>query len=310
MPFRERTWNVTSERARGDAEGASRLLRAHAFISRTCLPSLLLYFVSRRLSRHTTTMIPPLSIRLSTNVVRVARSYAGASPRCIHKTSYALQGGTEQPGRDPRLSQGSVGMHKNLHRGDVQDQAARAGQSNADKSPLDAASERRGMKANFDGYSGNPEGVGFADQVGGASAMGGSGGQRVGEGSHGEEEATPPGFFDTMKSALGFETTSVEVKQNRGGGEGVTGTGTFWGLKGEQKRNKRAFHTSARTAAGVDRTTTGQAPNASRQSKDSTYSEQNEHLEHREDTDSLRGAMQLRVQVCHHMRYVLTIVSL
>lgn len=234
-------------------------------------------------------MIPTRFVRFTANVARVARPCAGASPRHIHSTS-ALQGGAKQPGKDPRLSQGDVGTHKNLHRGDVQDQAARAGQSNSDKTPLDAASNERGKQATRDGYSGNPEGVGFAEQVGSASSTGSSGGQSAAEGSHGKEDATPPGFLDSVKSALGFETTSGEVKQNRGGGEGVTGTGTFGGLKGEQKQNKRAFHTSARAAAGGDRTTTGQAPDASRQPKDRTYSEQNEHLKHREDVDPSRAS--------------------
>lgn len=149
------------------------------------------------------------------------------------------------------------------------------------------------MKASHEGLSGNPEGVGFAEQVGGASATdshSASGGQNAAaaECMHGKQEATPPGFLDSMKSALAFETTSGEVKQNRGGGEGVTGTGTFGGLKGEQRQQKRALHTSAptRMATGGDRTTTGQAPESSRQPRDRTHSEQNEHLKHREETGS------------------------
>lgn len=104
------------------------------------------------------------------------------------------------------------------------------------------------------------------------------------KGMHGTEDATPPGFFNAVKSALAFEMTSGELKQNRGGGEGVTGAGTVGALKGEQKQHKRAFYTSAPT--GGDRTTTGQAPDASRHPRDHTYSEQNEHLKHHDETDT------------------------
>ncbi|KAH9833845.1 uncharacterized protein C8Q71DRAFT_673650, partial [Rhodofomes roseus] len=232
-------------------------------------------------------------LRLSANPSLVARPYAGASARYLHSTSIARTGGTEAPGRDPRLSQGTVRKEENLHPGDPQDQAARSGQSNADKSPLDAASKQRGKQATREGLSGNAEGVGFAEQVGSASSSGSGGSRNAAEGAGGKEEATPPGFLDAVKSTLGFKTTSGEVKQNRDGGEGVTGTGTFAGLKGEQKQHKnagRGFHTSARAAMAGDKTTTGQAPEASRQPKDRTYAEQNEHLKHREETDSSRAS--------------------
>lgn len=181
----------------------------------------------------------------------------------------------------------------NLHPGDVHDQAARSGQASADKSPLDAASAEKGKKASREDLRGNPEGVGFAEQVGSASATASGGGHNSGEGVKGREEATPPGFLDSVKSVLGFKTTSGEVKQNRGGGEGVTGTGTFAGLKDDQKQNKnagRGFHTSARVAVPADRTTTGQAPDASRQPVGRTHGEQNEHLKHREENEADRAA--------------------
>jgi len=231
-------------------------------------------------------MISPRIVRLSANRALVARPYAGTSARYLHSTAAARTGGTDAPGRDPQLSQGTVRKEDNLHPGDVQDQAARSGQSSANKSPLDAASGAKGKKASQEGLSGNQEGVGFAEQVGGASS---SGQRNAGEGAGGKEEATPPGFLDAVKSTLGFKTTSGEVKQNRDGGEGVTGTGTFGGLKGEQKQNKhagRGFHTSARAAMATDTTTTGQAPGASRQPKDRTYADQNEHLNHREADSS------------------------
>ncbi|TFY73967.1 hypothetical protein EWM64_g10045, partial [Hericium alpestre] len=68
----------------------------------------------------------------------------------------------------------------------------------------------------------NPEGVGFADQVGGQSA-------RKGEGSSEgrNEDATAPSLLGKIKQALGIGTSAGEVKQNRGAGGGVTGTGTF-----------------------------------------------------------------------------------
>ncbi|CCL99485.1 uncharacterized protein FIBRA_01503 [Fibroporia radiculosa] len=220
-------------------------------------------------------MISSCIIRLRPFIV--AKSVTTSSIRCLHSTALA----NVQHGHDSSLSQGNVSKADSLHPGDVHDQAARSGQASKEKAPLDAASPESGKKASRAGLSGNPEGVGFAEQVGSASSTA-NGGPRASEGMTGSEESTPPGCLDSMKSKLGFQTTSGEVKQNRGRGEGVTGTGSFSGLK--ENKGQRKFHTSAMTC--MPERTKGQAPEASRQPKDRTYSDQNEHLEHRSDTDA------------------------
>lgn len=153
------------------------------------------------------------------------------------------------------------------------DQSRRSGHTARDKSnsgPLDAASPEKGKKASQDGLTGNPEGVGFADQVGSQTSSKSS----SGEGSNGHENITPPSFADAIKEKLGFGTTAGEAKQNRGGGKGVTGAGqpTF-------DSGKRTMHTSAVRMADK---TQGQAPASSRQPRESTYGQQNEHLKHKE----------------------------
>ncbi|KZT06461.1 uncharacterized protein LAESUDRAFT_700258 [Laetiporus sulphureus 93-53] len=219
-------------------------------------------------------MISARFIRLSQPPVLVARPLAVASSaRFLHISSVVA-------GHDPSLQQGTVSKQENYHPGDPHDQAARAGQSKSDKTPLDAASQEPGKKASREGLSGNPEGVGFAEQVGSASTFA-SDGASAEEGKGGQEESTPPGFFDAVKSKLGFQTTSGEVKQNRGGGEGVTGTGTFARLK--ENEHRRGLHTSA--VARMADPTKGQAPDASRQPKDRTYADQNDHLKHRSQSD-------------------------
>lgn len=171
-------------------------------------------------------------------------------------------------------------------KGDVHDQAQHAGFSAKDprkSSPTDAANFEKGKKAPHD-LTGNKEGLGFAEQVGSQSATASSGqfGSRlrkpeIAEGYSGEENITPPSFTDAVKSKLGFKTTAGEDKQNRGGGVGVTGTGQV-----TVDRGKRTFHTSV--ASWMADGTKGQAPEASRQPKDSTYSEQNAHLKHKESS--------------------------
>jgi len=153
-------------------------------------------------------------------------------------------------------------------------QAVKSGKSNADKSTVDAASSSQGKQASKDA-SGNPEKVGFAEQVGSAS---GDRANKKWEGKSGSEEATPPGYLDAIKSALGFKTTSGEVKQNRGGGVGVGGTGTF----GQSPpKGGRGLHNSSVRWDGAR--TQGTAPQSSRQPKDeSVGGEQNAHLKHKD----------------------------
>ncbi|KAI0782585.1 hypothetical protein C8Q75DRAFT_795841 [Abortiporus biennis] len=149
--------------------------------------------------------------------------------------------------------------------------------------PLDAASLSKGQKASHDGLTGNPEGVGFVDQVGSQSASSNKRDRAATfEGLTGDENITPPSFTDALKSKLGFKTTAGEDKQNRGGGEGVTGTGIPRFDSG-----KRLFSTSA--IARGDHTTTGEAPNASRQPKERTFGEQNSHLKHRSSSTGVNS---------------------
>ncbi|TBU45182.1 hypothetical protein BD309DRAFT_890956 [Dichomitus squalens] len=205
------------------------------------------------------------------------------SSRLIHITSAAA---IETPsGRDPRLSQGSVSKTKHEHPGDPHDQSARSGQrtrgQTQSSSPYDAANPTSDKKTDRSGLSGNTEGVGFAEQVGSASAtsFGQTGEARpgAGEGKGGREESTPPGLFATLKSKLGLSTSADEVKQNRGGGVGVTGTGALPFEKKPQE-GRRPYHTSA---ALFTEPTVGQAPEASRQPKERTNGEQNAHLQHK-----------------------------
>ncbi|KAI0751177.1 hypothetical protein C8Q80DRAFT_1268457 [Daedaleopsis nitida] len=216
------------------------------------------------------------------NAIRASRTIPPVS-RLFHASSVTAAKG------DHRLSQGSVSKPDHKHPGDPHDQAARRGQDIGHgqqhaSSPYDAASRTNDKKADFSGHSGNQEGVGFADQVGSASATADKGQSQSspGEGKGAEEESTPPGLMAAIKSKLGFGTTSGEAKQNRGGGVGVTGTGALPFEKTPQE-GRRPYHT---TAARASSRTQGQAPEDSRQPHDRTYGEQNAHLKHKSSTTS------------------------
>ena len=180
-----------------------------------------------------------------------------------------------QQGKDPQLSQGNVAKPSHSHPYDPQDQAARAAraaQAEGQTAPYDAATSRSQMKAERGDVSGNPESVGFAEQVGSQSPYT----KRGEQGQHGstgrQEDTTPPGLFSTIKKNLGLGTTTGQAKQNRDGGKGVTGTGT-------PRSEHRMLHTS--TAAYMADPMKGLAPQESRQPKDSTYGDQNTHLTHK-----------------------------
>lgn len=169
----------------------------------------------------------------------------------------------------------SVRFYNPDQKGDPLDQAHRAGHAASDPrnaSPVDAASPDKGKKAPHD-LRGNREGLGFAEQVGSASTSAHHDQHRAAaaEGHTGAERVTPPSLKDAVKKALGMETSAGEDKQNRGGGVGVTGTGQLPG-------GRRSFHSAPVRRADPTR---GQAPEASRQRKDSTHGEQNEHLKHK-----------------------------
>ena len=216
---------------------------------------------------------------------------AFVSSRLLHASSVvASVAQTQASGKDPRLSQGTSSKPAHSHPGDPHDQAARRGQSigqgqGQPSTPYDAAAPQHDMKTDRSGLSGNQEGVGFAEQVGSASPSGSKSDPirpSPGEGKGGQEESTPPGLFASVKSKLGMNTTSGEVKQNRGGGVGVTGTGALPFEKKPQE-GRRPYHTSAVRCAAPTR---GQAPEASKQPKEHTHSEQNPHLKHKRTQDS------------------------
>ncbi|KAI0329623.1 hypothetical protein GY45DRAFT_1279411 [Cubamyces sp. BRFM 1775] len=209
--------------------------------------------------------------------------------RLLHAS--AVNASKTPPGKDPRLSQGTVSQEGHRHPKDVHDQAARSGQDVAQgkqsAGPYDAASRTGDQKTDRSGLSGNQEGVGFAEQVGSATGTGKKGHPSAseGEGMGGQEESTPPGFIASVKSKLGLGTSTGEAKQNRGGGVGVTGTGAL-PFEKKPEEGRRPFHTSARRDADP---TVGQAPEASRQPKESTNADQNPHLKHKSAESAKRS---------------------
>lgn len=156
--------------------------------------------------------------------IRSSLSPFKAQQRLLSSTSACFSQGRG----DPSISQGHVTEPNQRHAQDTQSQSARAG--------FQARTKPGGPSALFDAAN-----AGVADA------------ERPGEGEHGEmgkeEDAKAPGVFPWLKQALGFGTTTDEVKQNRGGGQGVTGTGS--------RSARRGLHTSAILNLGVDETHDG-----------------------------------------------------
>jgi hypothetical protein len=134
------------------------------------------------------------------------------------------------------LSQGHAaldrGTPKQQHPQDENAKYVKSGTSQAEKSRLDASNRESGDKhASREGLTGNEEGVGFQDQVGGAA-----GDRKNPEGGKGGgEEARSPSIIGAVKQALGLEWKSGDVKRNPGGAQGGSGTGG----------PRRGFHTSS-----------------------------------------------------------------
>ncbi|EPQ58865.1 hypothetical protein GLOTRDRAFT_125184 [Gloeophyllum trabeum ATCC 11539] len=194
------------------------------------------------------------------------------SSRLVHTTA-RLRAATSG-GKDPSVSQGHAVFDSNQSPQDTQSQHARAGlAASGGASGQDAAThDGRAQQAPHKGeFAGNQEGVGMQEQIGGKSAQGAG---APGEGKGGQEEASPPGWFAAAKSKLGLGTSAGEVKQNRGGGEGVTGTGT-----GQRQVGPRGLHTSA---VSLTQGTRKAEPDGSRQPKDEHVAgEQSPHLTHK-----------------------------
>ncbi|OBZ70355.1 hypothetical protein A0H81_09821 [Grifola frondosa] len=151
---------------------------------------------------------------MSLNILRISRATRIHSTpmRLIHSTPFA----------DPILSQGSSSNASHNSPRDPHGQFTRSGQQSGDKTPLDAALSHPGKKAARDELSGNPEGVGFAEQVGSQSATANKQTSDQVEGVGENKESTAPGFMDAIKSKLGLGAPSGEAKQNRRGGVTTT----------------------------------------------------------------------------------------
>jgi len=197
--------------------------------------------------------------------------------RLLHTTTRVSASRTSG-GQDPSVSQGHAVFDNNQSPQDVQSQQVRSGLSESNSQGPDAASRSgRAQQAPDKGKSsGNPEGVGMQEQIGGKSAAG-SGGTK-----DGEEEASPPGFFAALKSKVGLSTSSGEVKQNRSHGEGVTGSGT-----GPRQVGRRGLHISAvRLSPEISKA----EPEGSRTPKDPHVAgEQSAHLTHKKAGESDHG---------------------
>lgn len=202
-----------------------------------------------------TSYFNPAAVALATNVR--FKSHAGG---LLHKSDQA---------GDP------------LHQSLAQSKESKANPHKTTPSDAAASHARPAHQASRSDVSGNPENIGFADQVGSQSASADRDAtSSADEGKAGNENVTPPSFLDAVKNKLGMKTTAGEDKQNRGGGAGVTGTG---------RSAERAFSTSAVSRA--DRTTQGQAPASSRAPQEPTHGEQNPHLKHKaaSERDSGKG---------------------
>ncbi|THH28218.1 hypothetical protein EUX98_g5964 [Antrodiella citrinella] len=173
-------------------------------------------------------MLPQRVLRLSQSGRLVAHA-----PTAFAARTYATQ---SDHSRDP------------LHQSRDRAKATRA--NGGDTTSHDAASSGQ-QQASHGDHAGNPEGVGFTDQVGSHSASANKGATAAKhEGFGGQENITPPSFTDAVKNKVGMGTTAGEDKQNRGG------------------------------AVLQKDVTKGQAPKESRKPKENTNGDQNEHLEH------------------------------
>ncbi|TDL29925.1 hypothetical protein BD410DRAFT_780433 [Rickenella mellea] len=174
----------------------------------------------------------------------------------VHPSSAQFLSGSSATNAEEKTKKESASPNGSLDQGHVREtpqkgktpqesavQGGYASRRSGEDQPHDAASSKRNAQPSSASSGGNPEGVGFAEQVGGQSASAdGPGTSRKPEK---DEEAQSPGLFSSVKKALGLGTTSGDVKQNRGEGRGVTGTGTFG--KG------REMHTSAFLGAEKDK---------------------------------------------------------
>ncbi|TFY66552.1 hypothetical protein EVG20_g4526 [Dentipellis fragilis] len=179
----------------------------------------------------------PITLRIS-RFNSPCPSHIISSTRQLHCTPASLTRVEKKPGADPSYYQGHAVSPEHQAKESMLAEHVRSGleaqYSGHVGGPMDAAAPQTMKKAPRDrGESGNQEGVGFVEQVGGQSAFA----QRMqsrsegdigeGEGMGPVEDPTPPSIFPGLKKLAGASLSAEDVKQNRGGGGGVTGTGTF-----------------------------------------------------------------------------------
>jgi len=165
-----------------------------------------------------------------------------ASGRSLHSSHQVLAEKVPQDTLSQGHATGKTGSAKDVHA-----EYVKAGMQAKESSDgqVDATSRNRDLKAHSLDHdkSGNPEGVGFEDQVGSqsasADARSGMGSTSDGRKEERDEEAATPGLFSTIKSKLRVGTDAGDVKQNRGGGRGLSGTGTT------TQTRARGLHSSA-----------------------------------------------------------------
>lgn len=158
--------------------------------------------------------------------------------------------------------------------------AAKAVRRNPDKTtPLDAAAAQYRLlhKSSRRNLSGNPEGIGFAEQVGSQSAtadrLQDSQAAVTHEGVAGEECITQSSLIDDMKNKLEMGVPIGGDQHNWGGGEGG---------KPRFDTAKRTLWTSAvKGKSAADHSTLGQVSDSNRKAKERVGAEQNLRTKHR-----------------------------
>ncbi|KDQ63912.1 hypothetical protein JAAARDRAFT_27579 [Jaapia argillacea MUCL 33604] len=179
-------------------------------------------------------------------------------------------------GQDTSISQGHVVSPNNRSPQDVQSQAARAGMDarkagSSYDHPLDAASSATTKQHKPRGMGGgNPEGIGFVEQVGGegfsadlfgsqAGVVGRSSSDGAGDGLPGRVEVMPATEADTGRGPIPWEGQTQSEK-----GRGPNGSFSVTGARGtgpstpnplpSQWEGKRTYATSPSAASGSGRT--------------------------------------------------------
>lgn len=137
---------------------------------------------------------------------------------CAVRLPAQAMGGRKQDVPHETLIQGNI-QDRRKDTKDPQAEAAHEGtKSRHSENPLDAASSQRGSKS-ASGTEGNPEKVGFVEQVGGQTASAeqfeGVAEQQQEKGPVKEEGAATSGFTSTIRSALGLGHNKENVEKRK-----------------------------------------------------------------------------------------------